>query len=352
MGTFRFILAISVLTSHFGNLFGLNFVGGQIAVQVFYIISGFYITLVLNEKYIGKNNSYFLFITNRFFKIFPLYWLILILTILFIIIIEIKSKGHTTTIFDNYINIHTGFLSTSFLVLSNLFIFFQDAILFLGINSFDGNLFFTKNFLLTSPQLHTFLFVPQAWSLSIELMFYLIAPLLLRKKNIVIIGLIVISLLIRVIIYKYFNCNSDPWTYRFFPSELMFFLSGFLSYKLYCKIRYVKLSDVMIIIMMLYLFMFTFYFLKVEMFNYNLIVFSVKEIIYFTSVILILPFLFKKFNMAKFDYFIGELSFPIYISHIFIGMICTRLPLGDIKYSYSVCAGTILFSIFINKYRE
>ena len=350
MGLFRFILAISVLTSHFGALFNFKFVGGQIAVQSFYIISGFYITLGLNEKYINKNSSYFLFITNRFFKIYPLYWLVLLFTILLTLLIEIKSKGQTETILDLYINAHPNLFSFSFLILSNLFIFFQDVVMFLGINTVDGHLFFTKIFLYTHPQLHSFLFIPQAWSLSLELMFYLVAPFLVKRKNIFVFSVILISLTIRFLTYKYFKCDTDPWTYRFFPTELMFFLSGFFSYKLYCKIRHIKLNDFIIITMMLYLFLFTFYFLKIEIFNFNVVVFSFKETVYFMSVILILPFLFKKFNTSKFDYFLGELSFPIYISHIFIGMICTRLPFGNFKYSYSVCVGTIIFSIFINKF--
>ena len=52
------------------------------AVQVFFIISGFYISLILNEKYIDGNGGYFLYLSNRFLRIFPLYWLLMLLYIL------------------------------------------------------------------------------------------------------------------------------------------------------------------------------------------------------------------------------------------------------------------------------
>lgn len=47
--------------------------GGKIAVELFYIISGFYIALILDNKY---KDSIRLFYTNRLLKIFPTYWFI------------------------------------------------------------------------------------------------------------------------------------------------------------------------------------------------------------------------------------------------------------------------------------
>ena len=44
MGTLRFLLAITVLLSH---TYGHIFTGGRLAVQMFYIISGFLISYIL-----------------------------------------------------------------------------------------------------------------------------------------------------------------------------------------------------------------------------------------------------------------------------------------------------------------
>jgi peptidoglycan/LPS O-acetylase OafA/YrhL len=49
MGTLRLFLALSVAFGHFGMPLGL--LTSDIAVQSFFVISGFYMALVLNEKY-------------------------------------------------------------------------------------------------------------------------------------------------------------------------------------------------------------------------------------------------------------------------------------------------------------
>ena len=64
MGVIRFLFALTVLLSHEVDLFGLTLTGSIIAVQCFYIISGFYMGIILEEKY--KLSDYKLFISNRF----------------------------------------------------------------------------------------------------------------------------------------------------------------------------------------------------------------------------------------------------------------------------------------------
>ena len=93
MGTIRLILATAVIIFHSSSIFGIQSVGGQIAVQAFYIISGFYMALILNEKYIGINNSYKLFISNRFLRIYPIYWIVFIITIIASIASNIYTNG-------------------------------------------------------------------------------------------------------------------------------------------------------------------------------------------------------------------------------------------------------------------
>ena len=81
MGILRTILALAVVVYHSYKFFGLRMCGGQVAVETFYIISCFYMALILNEKYVGVG-SYKKFILSRFYRIFPVYWIILILALL------------------------------------------------------------------------------------------------------------------------------------------------------------------------------------------------------------------------------------------------------------------------------
>src|SRR5260370_42618312 len=78
MGFVRILLGISIVFSHAGKPFGYDMIPTKTAIQAFFIISGFYMALILNEKYASQKNSYKLFITNRFLRIFPLYWFMLL----------------------------------------------------------------------------------------------------------------------------------------------------------------------------------------------------------------------------------------------------------------------------------
>src|SRR5918993_2186065 len=183
MGLIRFLLATSVVSAHAGPILGFTLLDSDVAVKAFYIISGFYMALILNEKYIYSNNSYSLFITNRFLRIYPLYWIVLLLTILYSIML-IDSKDSNLSQLNNYATNWDDMKTETFIFLlfTNIFLFFQDVVMFLGFNTTSGELFFTSNFQNTNPQLHTFLFVPQAWTIGIELTFYLIAPFVAKKK--------------------------------------------------------------------------------------------------------------------------------------------------------------------------
>ena len=57
MGILRTILALAVVVYHSYKLFGLRMCGGQVAVESFYMISGFYMALILNEKYKTKDKK-------------------------------------------------------------------------------------------------------------------------------------------------------------------------------------------------------------------------------------------------------------------------------------------------------
>ena len=75
MGTFRFLLAMSVTLGHFGTVWGYHIMNGRMAVQCFFMISGFLISLVLSQKYDpGTADGRALFYTNRALRFFVPYW--------------------------------------------------------------------------------------------------------------------------------------------------------------------------------------------------------------------------------------------------------------------------------------
>src|SRR6185437_11934638 len=113
MGLIRLLLALAVVATHCGPIFGCNLVGGQIAVQSFFIISGFYMSVILNEKYVGVNNSYRLFITNRFMRLYPIYWAVFVATMLVCIGISYLNADHTAPVFVNYTSFKTSWFAST-----------------------------------------------------------------------------------------------------------------------------------------------------------------------------------------------------------------------------------------------
>jgi peptidoglycan/LPS O-acetylase OafA/YrhL len=341
MGLIRILLALSVVIVHTGSIYDL--VGGELAVQAFYIISGFYMSLILNEKYINTNNSYSLFISNRFLRLFPLYWIILILTILFSLFVGVYSKGENFADLSSFVHYSDQLspLSLIFLIFTNIFLIFQDIVMFLGLDLKSGNLFFTSDFMSTNPMVFKFMLINQAWTVGLEIMFYLIAPLLVRKKTKFIMSLIIISVLLRLFIYSN-GYNYSPWTYRFFPTELLFFMLGALSYKIYCKLKDRQLNN--------YFLRSILFFVVAFILVYDFIIFEYKYITFLIIFFLSIPFIFLLTKKWKKDAYIGELSYPIYISHIFVFSCLSGINITHFMgKSITVVIGTIAFSILINE---
>ena len=349
MGIIRLLLALSVVAVHCGTIWKFDFVGGQVSVQSFYIISGFYMTMVLNEKYINENSSYKLFITNRMLRLYPIYWVVVLLTILTCTVLFCLSDGMLPTTLTNYSHININVLPLIGLIISNVVIFGQDMIMFLGIDTNTGNLFWTKNFAESPVRLHGFLFIQQSWTLALELMFYLIAPLILRRGWKVVAILIISSCALRLVLYNYFKLTNDPWTYRFFPTELMFFLLGYFSYRIYLKVKNAPASNLVGLLSLLLIMGSTVVYFFIPQIKINFSPFSLNEIFYFTLISFSIPFLFITFKRSRLDNKIGELSYPVYISHLLVYTICMNLPFVQLRTGLSIALLTILFSIVLNK---
>jgi peptidoglycan/LPS O-acetylase OafA/YrhL len=348
MGILRLLLALSVAASHGAIIWKFNLVGGELAVQAFFIISGFYMSLILNEKYIGKNKSYKLFITNRLLRIYPVYWVVLIFVIISTVAVAILTKGHTLGALNSYTIVKPNAFSMGYFTFTNLF-FGQDTLMFLGINPLNGSLFFTSHYASYNPAVYTYLFIPPAWSLGIELSFYLIAPFILRKGLKIVLIFIVLSLGLRFFLFNCFQLHSDPWTCRFFPTEIFFFLLGYVGYRLYLLIKKKPPSKFSLIILP-FIILFTILYPILPSFVIQYFPFSNKDFLYIISITFSVPVLFYFFKKSKFDNQCGELSYPVYISHLMIISIAKNLPINFLKFGWVQIIIVIIFSIILNRY--
>jgi peptidoglycan/LPS O-acetylase OafA/YrhL len=140
LSAFRFYLAMSVVGSHFAG----PGIWGDGAVEAFFAISGFLVTLIVNEQYAQRPRAYLL---NRFLRIYPVYWACLLIGAAAIALFPAAALVENSSL---------AMPATAHDIFSQIAIFGLDRA---GIGP-------------TAVRI-----LPPAWSLNVELYFYLIIGL-------------------------------------------------------------------------------------------------------------------------------------------------------------------------------
>lgn len=149
-GCYRFFLATMVILAHSWPVhtgFSGNWTGAY-AVFGFYMLSGYLMTLVLNERYGGMKNGLLRYFANRALRIYPVYWFVSLFSFLMVFYFP-----DITASVNPHFRTPDGLSGWA----SNLFIF--------GLEPFGS------------------LFVPVAWSLNVELVFYIAIGLLFSRSG-------------------------------------------------------------------------------------------------------------------------------------------------------------------------
>jgi peptidoglycan/LPS O-acetylase OafA/YrhL len=308
VGLFRLLLAFSVIAAHLG--FELGF-GSRNSVQIFFIVSGYLMSYIIVERKSYSSNLKFW--ASRSLRIFPTYWLVLLVTIfVFVTGVNVEAMGFIPTLpVEAQISA----------ILANLALFFQDIVMFFGMNN-GGAVVFAPSFDSTPNPLHISLIVPQSWSLALELSFYLIAPFVLKKKWILL-SILGISQLLRLALVVVGVGTIDPWTYRFFPVEIGTFLMGAFIHQFVAprlsKIKGYKSKKLSLFLNVALMCMF----FVLPVIENSL----VRLFILLVLCILGLPALFHQQSKSKFDNALGKLSYPVYLWHVLVILYAsTHLP--------------------------
>jgi peptidoglycan/LPS O-acetylase OafA/YrhL len=347
MGIIRILLALSVLICHSTPLFGLKLVDGNIAVQLFFIISGFYMAMVLSEKYtLEKDRLFYLsFYKSRFLRLYPVFVIVSVLCWIYF--------GALTIFFGNipangFVDIfqRMPWWGSVLSIFSNITMLGQDIPSLFHVSS-DGvmHLFHSRitgtaeDGALWVGQTRT---IGQAWSVGSEIWFYLFAPLLISRSVVSIISIAIVSLSIKI-----FMESNHLLTYFFFPAQLFFFLIGVLAYKLRrtnerTNERTKKMG-----------------FLGLSLFSFSIIIYQFVDNQYYQIFLYILLacFIHPIFSITshlKIDRLIGELSYPIYMIHMLVLTISTNMLhkfLGSTTVpSWIILIVSILFSLAVYFY--
>jgi peptidoglycan/LPS O-acetylase OafA/YrhL len=340
MGFLRFLLALAVVLNHTpGAPFLFN---GGFAVELFFCISGFYMAMILESKYKGRPS---LFYTNRIFRLLPTYALALALGA---VLLRLDLSDHIR--WAEYQNILQAGQAWP-LILTNLTVFGQELASFFVVGQ-GGEVIYTTVPMEGTPA-WKLLVIPQTWSISFELMFYLIAPFLLgsQKNKLLAICLIALaSLVLREHVFVQ-QLGASTWGRRFFPSILFYFLLGSLSYysSIYLKakvqpskVKWPALGLTFLLLLALYKFRYP---RPVDyVITYPIIAFA------FSAALCLLRAAVKP---SSFEKTAGELSYPMYMTHtLFIGLFMNLVHLQGKALALGVSLSTIALSYLIYRYIE
>jgi peptidoglycan/LPS O-acetylase OafA/YrhL len=306
MGWMRFLLAAAVVFHHSTTPGNIPLVDGHQAVRLFYIISGFYMAMILEQKYSLNRQGLWMFYTNRAARIFPVYWVVLIGAAVFYGSALIWTQRMPER-FQWYSLLreggHGGFLVG--IGLSQLILFGLD---WFSLFDFQGSILGLGGALPGGKTAGFLCLVPQAWSLSVELMFYLIAPLLVQARTRWLIFLCMTGILIRTLLSIWKPHESLSLNYFWFPLQIPFFLLGVLSYRwmkisanLWTK-KWMRIGGGWMAFMVIL--------------GYGWIPDDVGPILSCGAMGLLIPALFH--IEGRVGAFLGELSYPIYVVHILV----------------------------------
>ena len=352
MGILRLLLAIAVLETHVFQFLkqpetgGVGLVTAHVAVQIFFIISGFYMALILHEKY-TRPGDYGLFLLQRFLRLYPAYLVVLVI----IIVLELGVLAISGTALGplHYLRKYPqmqspfslgayGLIDLTVLGLQWLCFFWQDCT--------TGQLYFGEPPPGTlSVSCNAFTFNRPAWTLAIEFCFYIIAPLIVRRSvtfQSVLLGVVV---LLRYAIFYSTIWNKMDWLASFFPLVLGFFIAGSLGYRFYR--RYLKARDS-----------------QPAWVPWGLSVFAIIllcygrlphkddfDVLLIPSIAVMIPFLFAVTRKLAWDRAVGDLSYSFYLTHwltILVLMGCPNLGVSAwIEPGCFVCTLAMAFLLHI-----
>lgn len=337
MGLVRFLLALSVVLDHVGGVSGYVMIGGPAATECFFLLSGFCVALVLHERYEGPGQTK-LFYRNRLLRLYGLYLPALALTLVYQAV-RVSHGGDGVLAFwrDHLANMNSGVAVLA--ALANIGLVGQDVLYFFGFTT--NGLVPVRSLVDVGVPAYHLLAVPQAWSLSLEIVFYIAAPILVRQRASVLLGLVALGILARAVGASA-GLTGMPFSHQFLPFELPLFLLGALSYRLAADGVLPRLTGAaavlpgaLIVTLLLLL----------PLGNGGLMPAPVARIGLMSVLFLALPTLATASRDDVTDRWLGDLSYAVYLTHVLVFQIMATI-VGAGRPAALACA-TILGSVAV-----
>ncbi|MDB9783199.1 acyltransferase, partial [Winogradskyella sp.] len=312
---FRFFAALIVVLFHYffrghnDNSSNLNFseIGGffkygYLGVNIFYIISGFVIALSIKDRSLVK------FFISRVSRLYPVYWICVLLT--YIIIISFGAPIFTASLSQFMFNLTM----------------FQN---YMGVENIDG----------------------VYWSLFVEIKFYIFVVgfyLFLNKIKQIKLDYLIYFWTLLSIAYLFFNdfFILKLFNYFFILNWSSYFIAGMLFYQIFKHGMFLKYLIILLCALSISIYYAILRIDNIEI-TYNTsfspyIIGSVI-IVFYVLMLLVSTNKLKRINLPKFAK-LGVLTYPLYLLHQRIGYIIFN-NLGVYINKYFLVISTIVFMI-------
>lgn len=291
MGIIRLLLAIAVFNSHFPFL-DMPVVDGHEAVLAFFAISGFYMALILDTTYTSTKSFY----VGRFLSLYPIYIFATALSVALLVTWDV----HPMTGLSELKKLLADPMAFIAMLWTSAFVFGQELLFCLS-PSPDGGLHIVEA---SRHAIWKHAPLIQAWSLSLEITFYALAPLLVRLKTRTLGNVVAASIVVKLMIMNGAFAETVFFK-RFFPAEFWLFGCGILAYRFYRTLP--RKSEAVDFFAFLLLAGFIFIVGDVER--------AFEPFALPAATLITLPFIFRGFRSVRIDREIGKISYPFYLLH-------------------------------------
>lgn len=299
MGLVRLFLALAVFTHH-EPLLARELLPGAVSVRLFFIISGFYMALVLDQRYGAHRKA--LFYSNRLLRLLPSYLVVAALSLL----VFLAADAHPFMVRDDVFALgrENPWLLVG-AVLSNVLIVGQN-LFFLTDLTPESTLVLTP--CQDCPSLGFWLLlVPQAWSIAVELGFYLLAPFLVQCRARTLAPILLGSLGLHLCLTAWM-ADGETIAHHTLAPQLNLFILGILSYRLTPLAqkapRTLRWAGLPLLLATLGLYQYL-----ADPWRFPLAALLLA---------LTAPFIFETMRNRRWDRLLGDLSYPFYISQFLV----------------------------------
>lgn len=289
-------------------VFGVMLLSGDMAVTAFFMVSGFLMALILETKYFGRVGSFYV---NRILRIYPPYLVALAGSVAFFFLLGANPYHEPFTVLAWFLDAE-AWPALAWSALTNLTLIGINLVRYIDFD--QTGQFFVNAFEPGPVRGHNILFVPQAWTLSLELYYYALVPLvvLLRTRYIAAITALLFYLDHDALRYIA-SLGLDFSPASSFPFQLKYFLLGSLGFRFAAPIR--ALADRYRAFRLLPPISLVAGFILVFSGLPALRAWNFEMDWFYLAVAVCLPGMFICSNGWKIDAALGEYSYPVYLFH-------------------------------------